>query len=85
MGLNFIKPAKNSGHCHITVIPCSGHVDFDLLQQTLPITDIKIGSSSPNLCLNVLVQCLQLTVCLSFEHRLNICAHSCIDALTTIT
>lgn len=66
-------------------IPCSGHVDSDLLQQTLPVTDIKIGPSSTNFCFNVQVQRLQLAVCLSFKNSLYISAHSCVDALTTIT
>lgn len=67
-----------------TLVPCSGHVDSDLLQQTLPVTDIEVGPSGPNLRLDVQMQRLQLAVCLPFEHRLHICAHSCVDALTTI-
>lgn len=64
--------------------PGSGHVDPDLLQQTLPVTDIQVGSSGPDLCLDVQVQGLQLTVRFPFEHSLNIGADGRVDALTTI-
>lgn len=83
---------SNSNHCNSRnnkgspiFVPRSGHVDSDLLQQTLPVTDIKIGSSGPNFGLDVQVQRLQLAVRLSFEHYLDIDAHSRVDALTTIT
>lgn len=66
------------------LVPCSGHVDSDLLQQTLPVTDIEVGPPGPNLRLDVQMQRLQLAVGLPFEHRLHIRAHSCVDALTTI-
>lgn len=33
--------------------PGSGHVDPNLLQQTLPVADVKIGPPSPDLSLDV--------------------------------
>lgn len=65
-------------------LPCSCQVNPDLLQQTFPVTDVQVGPASPYLGLDVEVQRLQLAVRLSFEHRLYVCAHSCVDALTTI-
>lgn len=49
--LNYDQGRKTEGVS--TFVPGSGHVDSDLLQQTLPVTNIEVGPTSPNLGLNV--------------------------------
>lgn len=52
--------------------PGPSHVSLQLLQQALPVPDIKVGSSCPDLALDALVQHLQLVVRLPLEHGLHI-------------
>lgn len=52
--------------------PCPSHVSLQLLQQALPVPNVKVGSSCPYLALDALVQHLELVVRLPLEHRLHI-------------